>query len=160
MTSWLFSFSRSQHATQFLMPTHTQYTMDHLKTRLFVLPESCLVLTHISSAHFLALALALLYTYNQALSFPPVSFQSWHSSCKTNHWKDGFKMFAAILAQQFFFSLCLHELHHSKGLLRTTRNNLKTFGNLAWEKMYYKSQGAFLQIFFSTSLFFVVDYTH
>lgn len=53
-----------------------------------------------------------------------------------------------------FFFVCMHCIH-SKGLLRTPwRNNLKAFGNLSWEKIYYKSHVTFQQI--SVSFFHVL----
>lgn len=71
MTSWLFSSCRSQHATGFLVCL--EYTEDHLKTHLFVLPES-----HSFNAHLLVHffpPLLLFYTYNWFLLFPLFPFK-------------------------------------------------------------------------------------
>lgn len=82
--------------------------------------------------------------------FPSFPFKFGTRSENSTTGKTVLKCLQSLLHNSFF---CLHVLRCLKGLLRTLRkNNLKAFGNLAWEKFYYKSHGAFLWIYrFSTS---------
>lgn len=149
MTSWLFSSSRSQHATEFLMlpAIHGGPAEDSSLC-------SCFLLMHVSQC----ISLFHCFFPILILSFPFLSFQIWHLSWKLKHWKE--RKFQKVCSHccttsfSFFFFVCMHCIH-SKGLLRTPwRNNLKTFGNLSWEKIYYKSHVTFQQI--SVSFFHVL----
>lgn len=129
MTSWLFSSSRSQHATEFLMlpAIHGGPAEDSSLC-------SCFLLMHVSQC----ISLFHCFFPILILSFPFLSFQIWHLSWKLKHWKERKfqKVCSHCCTTSFFFFFCLHALHSLK---RFTEDTMKEQSEDIWQSILRKN---------------------